>query len=100
MVLVDVGVAWWDRKKQRQHAKTPIDILDSYNSEVNSNDFQGNLLYQSAQIITTSAEVTPKGSLVGESSENSLKSGLGIIVVIGPGINQPTSPRLLRQPVK
>jgi len=38
MVLVDVGVAWWDRKKQRQHAKTPIDILDSYNSEVNSND--------------------------------------------------------------
>ena len=61
---------------------------------------RGNLLYQSAQIITTSAEVTPKGSLVGESSENSLKSGLGIIVVIGPGINQPTSPRLLRQPVK
>ena len=33
------------------------------------------------QIIATSAEVTPKGSLVGESSQNRLNSGLGIIVI-------------------
>ena len=35
----------------------------------------------SGQIIATSAEVTPKGSLVGESSQNWLNSGLGIIVI-------------------
>ena len=39
-----------------------------------------NILYHaSGQIIATSAEFTPKGSLVGESSKNSLiNSGLGI----------------------
>ena len=35
------------------------------------------------QIIATSAEVTPQCSLVGESSQNSLNSGLGIIL-LGP----------------
>ena len=38
-------------------------------------------IYTFGQIIATSAEVTPKGSLLGESSQNSLNSGLGIIVI-------------------
>ena len=33
------------------------------------------------QIITTSAEVTPNGGLVGEFPQNDLNSGLGIIVI-------------------
>ena len=37
--------------------------------------------YKSGQIITTSAEVTLNGGLVGESSQNSLNSGLGIILI-------------------
>ena len=35
----------------------------------------------SGQIITTSAEVTPNGGLVGESPQNDLNSGLGIILI-------------------
>ena len=35
----------------------------------------------SGQIIATSAEVTPNGGLVRESSHNPLNSGLGIIVI-------------------
>ena len=35
----------------------------------------------SGQIIATSAEITPNGGLVRESSQNPLNSGLGIIVI-------------------
>ena len=46
----------------------------------------GSLIYMyiyiySGQIIATSAEVTPTGSLVGGSFQNRLNSGLGIIVL-------------------
>ena len=37
--------------------------------------------YISGQIIATSAEVTPNGSLVRDSPNNALNSGLGIIVI-------------------
>ena len=37
--------------------------------------------HSTGQIITTSAEVTPNGGLVGESPQNDLNSGLGIIVI-------------------
>ena len=39
----------------------------------------------SGQIIATSAEVTPNGGLVRESSHNPLNSGLGIIVICPDG---------------
>ena len=38
-------------------------------------------LHEAGQIIATSAEVTPNGGLVRESSHNPLNSGLGIIVI-------------------
>ena len=38
-------------------------------------------MYVSGQIIATSAEVTPNGSLVRDSPNNALNSGLGIIVI-------------------
>ena len=38
-------------------------------------------IYYSGQIIATSAEVTPKDSLVWESYQNLLISGLGIVVI-------------------
>ena len=38
-------------------------------------------MYKPGQIITTSAEVTLNGGLVGESTKNPLNSGLGIILI-------------------
>ncbi len=42
---------------------------------------EGNHQNKSGQILTTSAEVTPNGGLVGESLQNDLNSGLGILVI-------------------
>ena len=39
------------------------------------------MMYFSGQFITTSAEVTPNGGLVRDSSQNPLNSGLGIILI-------------------
>ena len=84
MVLVDVGVAWWGvsnfhKRSMPGGPMINVQTIATLKLKVTSNDFQGNLLNQSGQIIATSKP--RKGSLVGESSQHSLKSGSEIIVV-------------------